>query len=333
MRLGVRHLELVVAIAEAGSLRRAATRLHLTQPAVTTQLKRIEQYLGGSLFIRSHDGVLPTHTGTEFVREAKKLLDQLDDLERSARQNAQRDGGAPIKVGGIAAQQFSLLVNTLMAALPHRDVTSRTIRETATLTALLDSGELDVTVMRQFPGFRLNLPAEVAHRVLLKEPLFVGVSERHPLATHDEVPLASLADEKWVMPDPDDSGMNEFFARTCAAAGFDQRITHLTNEAHVAFALTAEGRAVCPLYPVGTARRGMATLPLTGNPLYRELVLAWRTDSPMASLVDDLCTRVEEGYLALVADSAVYARWWRNGGAAFASPQLAHHRGKPSSTG
>lgn len=320
MRLGIRHLELVVAIAESGSLRRAATRLHLTQPAVTTQLKRIEQFLGGALFLRSHDGVLPTHTGTEFVREAKKLLDQLEDLERSARQNAQRGGGAPIKVGGIPAQQFSLLVNTLTAALPHRDVTSRTIRETARLTALLDSGELDVTVMRQFPGFRLNLPAEVEHRVLLREPFFVGLSAHHELAGNDEIALSDLADEKWVMPDPDDSGMNEFFARACAAAGFDQRITHLTNEAHVAFALTAEGRAVCPLYPVGTARRGLAVLPLTGNPLYRELVLAWRTDSPMTPLVDELCARVDEGYRALVADSAVYARWWRDGGAVFASP-------------
>jgi DNA-binding transcriptional LysR family regulator len=60
MRLEVRHLELVVAIAESGSLRRAAAQLHLTQPAVTTQLKRIEQHLGGALFLRSTDGVLAT---------------------------------------------------------------------------------------------------------------------------------------------------------------------------------------------------------------------------------------------------------------------------------
>ncbi|WP_328453571.1 helix-turn-helix domain-containing protein [Amycolatopsis sp. NBC_00438] len=62
MRLEIRHLELVVEVAEAGSLRRAAARLHLSQPAVTTQLKRIEQFVGGALFIRSTDGVVPTHT-------------------------------------------------------------------------------------------------------------------------------------------------------------------------------------------------------------------------------------------------------------------------------
>jgi DNA-binding transcriptional LysR family regulator len=321
MRLEVRHLELVVAIAESGSLRRAAVRLHLTQPAVTTQLKRIEQHLGGALFLRSTDGVLATHTGTEFIRDAKKVLDQVTDLERAARLNARRESGTPFKVGGIPAQQFSLLVDALAAAHPGQEVTSRTVRETGTLTALLGSGELDVAVLRRFPGFPLALPAGVEQRLLLTEPLFVGVAAGHALAGREDVPLAELADEKWVMPDPDDSGMNEFFARTCAAAGFEQDIAHLTTEAHVAFSLTAAARAVCVLYPIGTARDGLATLTLEGNPLYRELVLAWRTDSPIASAVEELCATVEQRYLCLVATSEVYARWWQRGGADFALPR------------
>ncbi|PRY35800.1 DNA-binding transcriptional LysR family regulator [Umezawaea tangerina] len=321
MRLEVRHLELVVAIAESGSLRKAAAHLHLTQPAVTTQLKRIEAWLGGPLFVRSTDGVLATHTGTELVRDAKKVLDQLADLERTARLNTQRESGTPLKVGGIPAQQFSLLVNVLAATRPRQEVTSRTVRETSALTALLGSGELDVAVMRRFPGFPLALPTGVEHRLMLSEPIFVGVHEGHPLAGRDEIALAELADEKWVMPDPDDSGMNEFVARACAAAGFEQRIAHLTNEAHIAFALTAEGRAVCQLYPIGTARDGLATLTLEGNPLHREIVLAWREDSPVASAVDELCREIEVRYRALVDTSPVYARWWLRGGADFALPR------------
>ncbi|SEO68393.1 LysR family transcriptional regulator [Amycolatopsis saalfeldensis] len=320
MRLEIRHLELVLAIAEAGSLRRAAARLHLTQPAVTTQLKRIEQLLGGPLFVRSAEGVLPTHTGTELVRDAQNLLRHFDSLQRSARLNAQHEAGAPVKVGGIPAQQFSLLVNTLTATLPRREVTSRTIRETGALTALLGSGELDVAVLRQFPGFPVPQPPGVEQRLLLREPFFLGVAEHHDLAARGEIALAELSGEKWVMPDPDDSGMNEYFARTCAAAGFDQRITHLTNEAHVAFSLTAEGRGICLLYPIGTARTGLATLSLTGTPLYRELLLAWRADSPVASLVDELCAKIEAGYLALVEDSEFYRNWWHHEGSSFALP-------------
>jgi DNA-binding transcriptional LysR family regulator len=321
MRLEVRHLELIVAIAESGSLRRAATHLHLTQPAVTTQLKRIEGHLGGPLFVRSAQGVLPTSTGAALVRDAKKLLENLENLERSARLALQREPGARVRVGGIPAQHFSLLVNALTAALPRREVTSRTIRETGIVTALLRSGELDVALMRQFPGFSPDLPQELEYRLLLREPFFVGVPENHPVAHRREIHLSELAAENWVMPDRDDSGMNEFFAQACAAAGFDQRITHRTTEAHVAFALTAEGRAVCPLYPIGTARNGMATLALTGTPLYRELALVWGADSPLASLADELCAQIDEDYLALVNNNEFYADWWHQGGAEFAMPE------------
>lgn len=324
MRLEIRHLELVVEVADAGSLRRAAARLHLSQPAVTTQLKRIERFFGGPLFVRSADGVLPTHAGAELVRDARNLLRQFEVLQRTARVNARSEAGAPLKVGGIPAQQFSLLVNALTTLVPRREVTSRTIRETGTLTALLRSGELDVAVLREFPGFPLALPEGVEHRLLLREPFFVGVSARHPLAARGEIELAALADEKWVMPDPDDSGMNEYFARVCASAGFAQRITHFTTEAHVAFALTAGNRALCPLYPIGTARDGLATLALAGTPLHRDLVLAWRTDSALASLVDELCEEIQEGYLALVEGAAFYRRWWHDGGAAFALPPDRH---------
>jgi molybdate transport repressor ModE-like protein len=104
MRLEIRHLELVVAIAESGSLGRAAARLHLSRPAVTTQLKRIETFVGGALFIRSTGGVFPTHTGAELVREARRLLHQFTALQRTARMNAQDESGAPVKVGGRSGQ-------------------------------------------------------------------------------------------------------------------------------------------------------------------------------------------------------------------------------------
>lgn len=313
MRLEVRHLELVVAIADCGSLRKAAARLHLTQPAVTTQLKRIEDHLGGALFVRSADGVRLTPTGADFVQEARSMLTQLVTLERVTRRNA-HSSGAPTRLAGIPAYHFGLLV----AALKD-NVTSRTIKETGTLTALLTTGELDIAVLRQFPGTPLSLPPNVGHRLLTREPLFAGVPEHHPYAAEPEIELEALADDKWVMPEPDDSGMNAHFARECAAAGFEQRIAHFSSEPHVALTLIRESGAVCPLYPVGGTPPGVARLPITGNPLVREVVLAWRLDAPVAEEIDDLCDQVAAGYLKLVQESEVYARWWRTGGEAFAT--------------
>lgn len=241
------------------------------------------------------------------------MLTQLVTLERVTRRNA-HSPCAPTRIAGIPAYHFGLLVSAL-----KDNVTSRTIKETGTLTALLTTGELDVAVMRQFPGTPLSLPPNVGHRLLTREPLFVGVPERHPYAREPEVPLEALADDKWVMPEPDDSGMNTHFARECAAAGFEQRIAHFSSEAHVALTLIRESGAVCPLYPVGSTPPGVARLPITGNPLFREVVLTWRVDAPVAVRIDELCRQVAAGYLRLVEESEVYARWWRNGGEAFAS--------------
>ncbi|MEU3247650.1 MULTISPECIES: LysR family transcriptional regulator [unclassified Streptomyces] len=320
MRLDIRHLDLVLTIAGEGSLRRAAARLHLTQPAVTTQLKRIEQHLGGELFVRLPDGVMPTPAGTVFVRDATRIRADLENLTRITRRALHADAAAPVRVGGVPAQHFSLLIRALGALLPERGTTSRTVRRTDTVTALLASGQLDVAVMRRFPGTPVALPPGVEHRVLLTEPIFIGVSLNHRLSDAGQIALDDLADENWVMPHADDSRMNDHIADTCRRTGFEQRVTHVTDEAHVAFALTAVDAAVCVLYPLGNARESLATLTLRGNPLFRDVVLAWRSDSQVIAVADALCAHIARGYLALVEADDVYAQWWRRGGAEFAAP-------------
>ncbi|MGW7353712.1 LysR family transcriptional regulator [Streptomyces sp. NPDC054784] len=315
MRLDVRHLELVLAIAEAGSLRRAATRLHLSQPAVTAQLKRIEQHVGGALFVRLRDGVTPTRAGTLFLRDAARIRTDLANLAHTVRGALHEDAAAPIRVGGVPAQQFSLLLKALSEVVPGRGTTSRTVRSTGTATAMLASGEFCVAVLPRFPGAPLELPPGVMHRVLVTEPIFVGVSRDHRLADAGRIALRELADDEWVMPHPDDSGMNEYVAAACRSSGFEQRVTHYADEAQVAFSLTATGETVCVLYPLGSAREKLATLTLAGDPLFRDIVLAWRTDSPLAGVVDALCAHISEGYLALVEADGIYADWWRGSGA------------------
>ncbi|MGW6263292.1 LysR family transcriptional regulator [Streptomyces sp. NPDC055085] len=320
MRLDVRHLDLVLTIAEVGSLRRAGARLHLTQPAVTAQLKRIEQHVGGDLFVRLPDGVTPTLTGALFIRDATRIRADLQGMTRAARSALHAEAATPVRVGGVPAQQFSLLIGALGALMPERGTTSRTVRRTDTVTALLASGELDVAVLRRFPGTPVTLPPGVEHRLLLTEPIFVGVSLHHRLSGAGRIPLNDLADDAWVMPHFDDSGMNDHVAEACRGTGFEQHVAHVTDEAHVAFALTAAGDAVCVLYPLGRARESLATLTLTGDLLVRDLVLAWRTDSPVAPAVDALCAHIAKGYLALVEADDVYAQWWQRGGAELAVP-------------
>ncbi|WP_137022905.1 LysR family transcriptional regulator, partial [Streptomyces albus] len=94
MDLELRHLKVVSAIAEAGSLTRAATGLGLAQPALSAQLKRMERALGGALFVRGPQGVRPTELGELVLERARVLVPAVAELQQEALRFS-RAGGAP----------------------------------------------------------------------------------------------------------------------------------------------------------------------------------------------------------------------------------------------
>jgi DNA-binding transcriptional LysR family regulator len=91
MALELRQLRQVLALAQHGSFGRAATALHMTQPALSRSLKLIESEIGSVLFDRSPTGVTPTDQGRLLVRRARELVDAADELEREVAR--QRVGG------------------------------------------------------------------------------------------------------------------------------------------------------------------------------------------------------------------------------------------------
>jgi len=83
--MSVEQLQTVVAVAEEGSLVRAARRLHLTQPPVSRRLMALEDELGVSLFHRRARGVEPTEAGERFLPHARAILAALEQASRAAR--------------------------------------------------------------------------------------------------------------------------------------------------------------------------------------------------------------------------------------------------------
>src|SRR3954469_23971871 len=102
MELGLRHLQVVVAVAEAGSISRAAAALRIAQSGLTAQLGRIEREFGAPLFHRRPHGVEPTELGAHVLLGARALIGQFDDLVASARTRAHSGGSASaIRLGGV----------------------------------------------------------------------------------------------------------------------------------------------------------------------------------------------------------------------------------------
>jgi LysR family transcriptional regulator for metE and metH len=93
MDLEVRHLQLVAAVAEMGSLTRAGDRLHLTQSALSHQLRHIESRLGAALFLRVGKRLLLTPAGERLLASARDVLERLERTERDIRQMGQERAG------------------------------------------------------------------------------------------------------------------------------------------------------------------------------------------------------------------------------------------------
>lgn len=149
--MDLRQLQYLVAVAEEGSVRRAARRLYMAQPPLSQALLRLERDLGVELFTRTSRGVILTDAGRELVGRARDILHQVEDA-RSAVQATAPDDSATLRIGAVAgplsAGELTRPILEAFRAL-HPDVTVR-LRDTsfADQVDLVASGVIDVALVR-----------------------------------------------------------------------------------------------------------------------------------------------------------------------------------------
>jgi DNA-binding transcriptional LysR family regulator len=310
MRLEIRHLRTVLAVADAGSISRAAAVLQVTQPGLSSQLQRIEREVGGHLFRRSRDGIVLTELGRHFLDEARDLVERFDRLGEAGEQFAVRSQEKVIRVGGIDNRLTPTLVTVVREVLAVPEVSSWIGPEVRPVIEALGASTIDVAVLHEFPRYPIYLGTGIEHRVLLAEPFFIGLPASHPLATEDEIVLADLAEAEWVLPPDDESGGLASFRLACGAAGFVPQVRHRVASSVAASLLVSSGEAVGCYYPTAEPRGEVVLRPIAGNPHYRRLLVAWRGDSPVAPVADQVYERMLARYLEAMRSSPVYAKWW-----------------------
>src|SRR5918998_34926 len=125
MNLELRHLKVVCAIAETGSVTKAASLLGLAQPALTAQLQRIERTLGGPLFERDRRGARPPALGELVLSRARVLLPAMKGLQDEAARLAERGTALTrYRVGAVNGSIVGGLVHRLAADQPHAQITT-----------------------------------------------------------------------------------------------------------------------------------------------------------------------------------------------------------------
>ena len=194
----LRHLRYFVAVAEAENVLRAATqKLHVSQPAVSRQIRDLEDELGAQLFERTGKSVRLTDAGLLFLKEARAVLERTDEAVRNVRSFAQT-GESELQIGYTPALRARIVSPTLRAfqqVMPKVHVKLHDWSSEKILSGLRD-GRLQLAFIirpSKRGGFR-----DLRFEELLREQVRLAVPAEHPFARRRSVSLADAAQESFV---------------------------------------------------------------------------------------------------------------------------------------
>jgi DNA-binding transcriptional LysR family regulator len=266
--LGVelRQLQYFVAVADELHFRRAAERLHVSQPPLSVQIRKLESELGVELFVRNRRGVSLTAAGRSLLVDARVLLDQVDRSAHRARRAADEEAGE-LRIGFVGSAIYALVPQALRAFRAERPRVEITLRELG--------GELQLEEIardRLDVGF-LRTPAACAGvRIerLLDEPLFVVLPAAHPLAAAPQLSLDQLGAEPLVLfPRVQAPGFYDELIVAIRRSGATPTIAQEAPETQTIVALVAAGIGVS-VVPAST--RLLARPDVVYRPLRTKLV-------------------------------------------------------------
>lgn len=268
--LSLRQLQYFTVIAEAGSVTRAAERLHVSQPSLSHQLRVLESTIGATLFERRARGTVLTPVGRAMLPGAQAALAAAFDARLSARAAAGLDEGE-LRIATSLSLALGVLPHALrewFAAHPGIQVRVHEHTHANLVAAQVLQGEADVA---------LGMPPEQWVGPVFDlgyEEMVVIVANGDPLVTigNGRTTIRDLRERRWVLPTATD-GFAEYVERLCAEEGFTPQAAVRSSGVGTLVALAASGLGptLVPVHAVPNPSPG-AVLVLT-PPLRRRIAV------------------------------------------------------------
>ena len=273
MAVALQQLSYFVTVAEHGNLTRAAAALHLAQPSLSNQLKRLERDLGTELFERVPRGVALTPAGQALLPIARQALADVEQLRRTANELTSPEGGT-LRVGATPSLSSVLLPAALTAFHAHHEHVALEFAEAGSedLIERLERDELDLALVI------LPVPHRAVETVpLAEEDLVAVVGPGHPLAGRQRLGISELKGIPLVIPRAGYTIRTTVIA-ACRHAGFEPTIACDGGELSGVMALVARGlgAAVIPSI-VATHQPDLRTIRIDRPRLVRTIGLARRS--------------------------------------------------------
>ena len=239
----LRYLLYFATVAEQQSFTRAAAKLHIAQSSISQQIKTLEAELEVELLLRTKRSVKLTAAGHAFLREAKDILNRVDQSRVEARRAAQGETGT-LSIGYIGPASSLFLAELIHAY--HTQYPAVRIQ----LYEQLYNEQLDALGLGHIDmGFRSPLPRTHAGRFVQEEVfsdrIVAVLPDRHALAGLRKIHLEKLADEDWVLLRRESAPeLVDDFTLPCAKAGFSPRVINESASLHTLLTVVAAGIGV-----------------------------------------------------------------------------------------
>lgn len=297
MKLDIRHLKLIVAVTEERSVTRAGERLHLTQSALSHQLRDIEERLGAPLFLRLNKRMIPTQAGERLLVSARQVLQELKQAEDEVAQMAAHRRGI---------LRLSTECYTCYHWLPEKlkefnrrfpDVEVKIIVEATRqpLSALLE-GKLDLAIVSSTRRDRRLL-----YKPLFKDEIVAIMPPDHPLAARPYLRARDFAEQHlFLYVAPKDS---DLFQRFLNPAGVTPARFSQVQLTEAIFEMVKAGLGISTMARWAVAEQlkigKLVARPLAKNGLHRQ----WSA----ALLKSDFIPAYIPEFVALLAENPEYS--------------------------
>lgn len=283
--MNFRDLRYLVAIAEHRHFGRAADACFVSQPTLSTQLKKLEEFLGVVLVERNNRQVMLTPVGETIVEQARRVLRETNQLVGIA--EAHRDPyGGDFRLGvipTIAPYLLPKILGPLRKTFPDLRL-QLTESQTAVLMQSLKSGELDAAI--------LALPVEDDHleaQRLYREPFYMAVSRLHPSAKRKSVNLKDLDGEDILLLE-DGHCLRDQALAVCSSNNAVENTNFRATSLETLRQMVAAnvGVTLMPELALGGRVAGISYVPFKGKGPAREVGLCWRSTSTRTTLLNDI---------------------------------------------
>jgi DNA-binding transcriptional LysR family regulator len=233
-------LRYLAAVAEELHFGRAASRLNISQPPLSRQIRQLEQELGVELFQRSKKEVQLTEAGKSILNETYKLLNQIGHLTKvAARASEGKIGHLSV---GTPGGLNHILIETLRVFSKHHPAVHIDLKNLNTGSQIEALREHRIHV-----GF-LNLPVHDSTLVLetvRRGPLWIALPKTHTLTRYPRVPLNALKDQGFILfPRRANPGLHDVLTSLCRKAGFSVNVVHEVDNMTSALTLVSANLGV-----------------------------------------------------------------------------------------